>query len=207
MEHYVNSEKLKYVPNPINLPLEYTTSNERNGFLFIGRLVPQKSVDTLVKAFCIAKQHFHGWTLDIVGDGPELNKLKAIVHQNQAEDCVVFHGYQTDVSAYYKKNAIFILPSLYEGLPNVLLEAMTFSMPIIVSDSCPGSVELTAAGECGVTFPANDYVALSSAMADLAKDKEKIKVMGKNSRTKVADFKTPNVLDTWHKIIFEENGC
>lgn len=203
MKPYVNLQKLLYVPNPINRLACINHSKDRKGFLFVGRLVPQKSVHTLMEAFNIARPQLSGWSLDLVGDGPELDNLRKIVQKYHLENEVFFHGYQSAIAKYYEKNAIFVLPSLYEGLPNVLLEAMMFSMPAIVSDSCPGAVELTDNGACGLSFPSENYEMLAAQMITLAKNQQKILDMGNNSRLKVEAFETSNVLNIWRSLLLE----
>lgn len=206
MTPYVSAKKLRYVPNPINPLSDVTLPKKRKGFLFIGRLVPQKSVHTLIEAFGAIETVLQDWILDIVGDGPEMVNLKKMVQEKHLGNKVIFHGHQSDVTPYYKKNAIFVLPSLYEGMPNVLLEAMSFSMPMIVSDACPGAVELTENGQCGFVFPTSEHVSLSKTMLELATDQKKITAMGLNSSNKVKEFHTSNVLDIWQTIIFNQSS-
>ena len=203
MNAYVDLHKLFYVPNPINRVARINLAAKRKGFLYVGRLVAQKSVHTLIEAFNIARNQISGWTLDLVGDGPEFAKLKQIVQRYELQNEVFFHGYQSEVAQYYERNAIFVLPSLYEGLPNVLLEAMMYSMPAIVSDSCPGAVELTDNGACGLNFPSENYEILAERMVSLAKSPDQMKIMGKNSRLKVEAFETTEVLNVWRSLVLE----
>jgi glycosyltransferase involved in cell wall biosynthesis len=199
MRDYVPHTKLKYVPNPLeNLPDAYSGSREKV-VLFVGRLVQQKCVDVLISAFASSRLAMDGWRLDILGDGPERLKLEGLVQKLGIQDHAVFYGHRGDADVFFKRSSLLVLPSLYEGMPNVLLEAMMFSMPFIVSDASSGPVEL-AGNNAGVVVPAGNPDALALALRKFAENPEKIVEMGRAGRHKVDAFNVTNVLAVWDEI-------
>ena len=94
----------------------------------------QKRQDLAVKALALAHQTAPQLKLLIVGDGPDLGALKALVRTEGLEDCVVFVGWTDGMSSVYSAIDALAIPSRYEGVPLVMLEAMLFRLPVIASD-------------------------------------------------------------------------
>ncbi len=103
-------------------------------FLYIGRLIPQKNVEHLLRAFV----EVEGAVLYIVGTGYLQEKLEALVAQLGIAHRVYFLGVRSDIPALMQACDCFVFPSLYEGFSLVLLEAMASQMPIIISDFAAG---------------------------------------------------------------------
>ena len=110
----------------------------KNGYLlFVGRLVPEKGIENLIEAFNALKT---GLKLVIVGDSPEtpdyVNHLKALAHDNPR---VVFTSYLRgrDLAEVYSNALAYVSPSLLEGNPITVLEAMSYGLPVLLSDIPP----------------------------------------------------------------------
>lgn len=99
----------------------------------VGRLVEQKGHKYLIDAFKLIENRFLDLKLLIVGDGPLMNTLKEQVLNIGIEDKVIFTGQRTDIHELLAIINVFVLPSITEGLPLVLLEAMAAGKPIIAS--------------------------------------------------------------------------
>ncbi|MGC8791120.1 MAG: glycosyltransferase family 4 protein [Desulfurella sp.] len=104
------------------------------------RLMPQKNLDNLMKAFAKIHKEYSNTTLTIVGDGKEKNNLENLAKSLKIN--VFFAGYQKDVSIYLYKADLFVLPSIYEGFGNSHIEAIATGLPSIVSKNVP-SIEVT----------------------------------------------------------------
>jgi len=100
--------------------------------MFVGRLVKVKGVDILLRAF--ARLNRPDAVLVIVGDGPERENLEHFVTDLGISDRVIFTGWRNDASKLVSIADVFVLPSLSEGLPQSLLEALAHGVPCIVSD-------------------------------------------------------------------------
>ncbi|MEM6483426.1 MAG: glycosyltransferase [Pseudomonadota bacterium] len=140
--------------------------------LFIGNLVPVKSVDTLVTASAglLRKEGFEH-TLHIVGDGPLRGDLQQLVGGLGMEDRVIFHGAlpHTQLCNWFAASDLVVLPSQNEGVPNVLLEAMACSRPYVAS-RVGGIPEISNHDGCTL-FSAGDAEDLTRAIrSQLAKN-------------------------------------
>ncbi len=102
--------------------------------------------------------------LHLIGDGPLMNSLQTLAGELNVAKQVVFHGYVDNPYPMVHRAQLFVLPSLYEGLPNALLEAMACEAPTLVTD-CPGGIrEATDNGRLSRLVPANDSSALAQAI-------------------------------------------
>lgn len=156
-------------------------------FIFIGRLVGDKGIPELVKAFCRLNKELPDTRLLLVGrEEPQLdpldnNSLKEI-SDNPAIEAV---GQKSDVRPWLLASDIFILPSHREGFPNVVIEAGAMGLPSIVTD-INGSREIIHNGENGLIVPSKNADALYEAMKELAETPEDIRAMAANARPMIA---------------------
>lgn len=133
--------------------------------LFVGRLVEQKNVGVLLDAF----RYCSAWArLDLVGDGPLREELENLAIELGISDRVTFHGWiaRERIPEIYGKAALLGLPSRYEGMSNVLLEAMAAGLPTITTD-VEGTRELVEDGVNGIVVPVGDAKALAREMKRL----------------------------------------
>lgn len=142
---YVNLEKMSILSNAIDLDtlgqlpqIEIATLREQFNISFdkiiigyIGRLSYQKGLIPFIQTLSKDKESFNDCQFLIVGSGEEEEILKKLVHSLDLDELFIFVGFQSDVYPFYQLIDIFFLPSLYEGLPMVLLEAMGSGVPTI----------------------------------------------------------------------------
>jgi len=82
-----------------------------------------------------------------ITDGPDRAPLEQLVEQLGLEDRVIMPGFVTDIERWYARARLFVLPSVYEGLPAVVLEAMAANCPVLTTDCFPLARELASAGD------------------------------------------------------------
>ena len=144
---------------------------------FIGRLSSEKGLEFLLQAFSQAIAKGMQAHLMLVGKGPELSNLRALTQRLGLEQFVSFCGHQESLAGYYEALDILILPSISEGLPNVVLEAMVFEKPVIATRV--GSVPDVITHQVdGLLVPAGDAVALAQALYELSQSAEKRSQIG-----------------------------
>lgn len=156
-------------------------------FIFIGRLVGDKGILELVKAFCRLNKELPDTRLLLVGrEEPQLDPLDSStlkeISDNPAIEAV---GQKTDVRSWLLASDIFVLPSHREGFPNVVIEAGAMGLPSIVTD-INGSREIIHDGENGLIVPVKNANALYEAMKHLAETPEEIRTMAANARPMIA---------------------
>jgi glycosyltransferase involved in cell wall biosynthesis len=152
--------------NPVALPTDYAKQRAgTTGFLFAGRFASNKGIDILLEAAQILHDRGYGgrFRVNLVGKGPLWEDLQA---RYQLPD-VHFLGFVPDegLDALYLEDHVFVLPTLFEGMPTVVLEAMARAMPILVTD-VGATLELVGP-ENGRIIPQRDATALAQAMAEL----------------------------------------
>jgi len=162
--------------------------------LFVGRLVSRKGVDLLLKAFGGLHAEFPTACLDIVGDGPEMNNLRALTRTLGLEGVVTFHGalFGSDLWAKYSEASLFVMPSRQsaydvEGFGTVFLEAGVFGVPSIGTRT-GGIPEAVSDGITGTLIDDDDTEGLRKEISSLLKDPARRKRLGSNARDHVAAF-------------------
>jgi glycosyltransferase involved in cell wall biosynthesis len=137
--------------------------------LFVGRLVEQKNVFVLLRAMKRLRDAGIAIRLRIAGDGPLREQCAQEIADANLVDSVEMLGQRSDTAALMASSDFVVLPSLREGLSNVILEAMIVGRPVIAS-AVGGSVELVQARQTGLLFPSDDDAALADAMRELIAD-------------------------------------
>ncbi len=122
----------------------------------------------------------------LVGRGHLREELEAVAARLGIGDHVVFTGFREDMLEIMATFDIFTLPSLWEGLGIVLLEAMAFRLPIVAS-RVGGITDVVVEGETGLLVPPRDPAALAAALVELLRDGEKRKAMGEKGYRRVAE--------------------
>jgi glycosyltransferase involved in cell wall biosynthesis len=153
--------------------------------LFVGRLVIQKNVPSLIKALNKIVAKGRDFRFYIVGDGPEQIELKKMVSK-EAQSSVKFLGEMSNVNSILPASDFVVLPSLREGLSNTILEAMLAGKPVIAS-AVGGSPELIEDTKTGYLYPSGDENKLVE-LIELMLDSEDsvLEGLGKKGQTKIS---------------------
>ena len=137
----------------------------------IGRLVKQKNQTEIIEALSNVKKK-EQFRLLIIGQGPEKKNLNNLIEKKKLKNLVKISDNQKSKSFYLKKSDIFVLSSLYEGFPNVLLEA-ALNKKYIISSNCPtGPKELIKSYKYGALYKKNSYNHLSKVFQKIADDRK-----------------------------------
>ena len=147
----------------------------------VGRLIPIKGFDLLLRAFAAARDDLPELTLEIAGAGPLDAELR-----KTAPEGVTFLGRVAPVQEVYERNAIVVVPSRGEGFGMVALEAAERGRAAIVSD-VGGLPEIVADGETGIVVPSEDVAALARAIEVLARDEKLVRTYGDAARRRALD--------------------
>jgi glycosyltransferase involved in cell wall biosynthesis len=151
----IKTEKTTVIYNPVeDLVNEQTLLPQhsfRYKFLTVGRLSPEKGIDRLLKALSLLTIDFSFY---IIGDGPEMNNLKALTADLGLANKIFFEGARSEPYENMSDAALFLIGSHYEGLPNAVLEAGMLGIPVVGFDSPGGISEIINDGVNG--FLIND---------------------------------------------------
>jgi glycosyltransferase involved in cell wall biosynthesis len=152
--------------------------------LFAGRLAEQKRVGDLLKALDLVQHIQPDVRTLIAGDGPLRDRLEETAHAYYLDGRVRFLGHRDDVPRLLAAANLVVLPSEYEGLPNVVLEAMRFRKPVVAT-AAPGTTEVVIDGQTGILVPIGDIRLLARAIRDIVRDPALAQRMGEAGRTHV----------------------
>ena len=183
---FLSKRKITIIPNGLEVEKYQVKINAnkkkdkmnipRNKFIIgcIGRLEKQKGQKYLLKAFVDIVNKFPDSVLIFVGDGSDRKKLEKISAALGVEDSVFFLGKRNDIHEILQIIDVFVLPSLYEGMSNALLEAMAAGKIIIATD-IPENKELIENGVSGILVPARSSHTLAKAILDIFMNKPLIR--------------------------------
>lgn len=160
-------------------------------FLFVGRLAPEKNISTLIRAHAQYLQGGGKWSLVIVGDGAERDRLREEASEQIRNGTVVFAGHKgiRELPEIYAFAGCFVLPSLREPWGLVVNEAMASSLPVIVSSRCGCADDLVDHGSNGFIVDAENTSDLVAALERVSKMSEKQRMrMGERSLTIIAEY-------------------
>ncbi|NEQ41002.1 MAG: glycosyltransferase [Okeania sp. SIO3I5] len=170
----IASEKVDVIYNPVLTPelrvkmmesIEHPwlETNEVPVVIGAGRFVAQKDFSTLIRAFAKVRQ-VRPAKLMMLGSGRDEKKLKALVKELNIEEYVAWEGFVSNPFAYMKQAAVFVLSSLWEGLPTILIEALAVGIPVVATDCPSGPSEILANGKYGELVPVGNSEAIASAI-------------------------------------------
>jgi glycosyltransferase involved in cell wall biosynthesis len=173
--------------------------------LQVGRLDPFKGGTVIVAAWKRVAQQVRGARLNLVGDGPERPALEAFAGDLGIADRVVFWGTCQDTVRFYASADVLVLPSLEEGMPNALLEAMASGLACIASD-LPSTRGIVEQGRTGVLVPPNDPTALADAIVRLLNDPGERTRLGLAARARVRPWALSGLIATYLAVYREMCG-
>jgi glycosyltransferase involved in cell wall biosynthesis len=153
--------------------------------VYVGSLIPRKSVRTLLAAHAILERRGKPVTTLIVGTGPLADELRRYAADRSLAR-VLFVGERapSTVPHYLRAGHALVLPSVSEGRPNVVLEAMAQARPVLASD-IPGTREMIEEGRTGLLFPAQDAAGLARCIERLLEHPEQVETMGRQARDRI----------------------
>lgn len=170
--------------------------------LAVGGLHPRKGFDVLLKALARMAVS-QPWQLIIAGEGPERVGLRALAADLGIRDKVTLLGQREDVPDLQAAADLFIMPSLWEGLPLAVLEAMLAGTPVIASAISGIPEAIDPDEDQGLLVPAGDIEALAQAMEDLVGDKERRKRVAAAGQARARkDFTTQAMIDKYEAMYY-----
>ena len=211
--NFVDKDKIdKFLKERKNIKLS------KNTIITVGRLNNQKGHINLIRSFKYVVDKICDAKLIILGQGPLEDKINSEIKKLHLEKSVKLVGYQKNPYFYMKNSSLFVLSSFYEGMPNVVLEAMYTGLPIIVTDCKSGPREILAPNsvlsqeindisyeEYGVLVPVLDNKKYERIMGDaiieLLKDSKLRGRYSIKSKKRIQDFSKEKMMEEWNKVL------
>jgi GalNAc-alpha-(1->4)-GalNAc-alpha-(1->3)-diNAcBac-PP-undecaprenol alpha-1,4-N-acetyl-D-galactosaminyltransferase len=194
-----------YLPNSIDVDLVCEKARQKPEIvpvfvtgpriLAVGRLDRQKGFDVLIEALALLRNRFP-WQLVLVGDGEERDSLERLARSLGVEQAIQWIGLVKNPFPYYVWADLVIVPSRFEGFPNVAMEAMSVGRTVICANCQTGPAELTLQGKYGVLVKTEDPRSLVEAIIKWSEDED--------GRTMVAAMAQKHIRTTYDARIVKE---
>ena len=187
------------INNPKSMVSNVTSDLKSKRFLSLGRFVPVKNYEMLIDIFNIFHKKNKDWELYIVGEGDLKSKYIDKIKKYRLEKYVKIMDYTKDVTDYYLNSSVYLLPSLYEGFPMVLTEAIEFGLPVI-SFSIAVAPEMIKDGKNGFIIDNYNEEKFAKCMLKLANNKKLLNEFGNYSRKLSKNRPNEMILDKWKEL-------
>jgi glycosyltransferase involved in cell wall biosynthesis len=170
-------------------------------FVAVGNLVPRKGHRVLIQALApLTTPDLPGWRLAIAGRGRQKEPLQQLASELGIADRVHLLGHRDDVPDLLAAADVFVMPSLWEGLPLAILEAMFAGKPVVAS-AISGIPEAITSGEQGLLVPGGDVAALSAALREMLVDPARRTAFGEAGRRRAeAEFTIAHMTDAYERL-------
>lgn len=179
-------------------------TGERKDIVTVGRLEKQKNHKLLIEAFAKTASIFPNENLIIYGEGSLKKELVELSKKLNIEDKVIFKGETKEIHEKIKDAKIFVLSSDYEGLPNVVMEAMTLGVPVISTDCpCGGPRMLLDNNKNGILVKVSDVEEIASSIVRILRDSSFAELLGANAKKVAKEFEPNKIFEKWEKYIRE----
>lgn len=188
---------LEHFPEPF--PLE----EKEKRIVAVGRLSWEKGFDRLLDCFALTREKHPDWSLRIVGDGPEQEKLEQKIAELGLGDAVVLTGRLSPagVEEEMKRASLYAMTSLSEGFPFVLLEALSCGLPCVAYDVRVGPAAVIRPGLDGVLVPDGDREAYAARLMELMEDEARRLEMAREAQLHARDYSREKVAGIWETVL------
>jgi GalNAc-alpha-(1->4)-GalNAc-alpha-(1->3)-diNAcBac-PP-undecaprenol alpha-1,4-N-acetyl-D-galactosaminyltransferase len=181
---------MKVIPNALTkFPTINEESKKQNSVLYVGRFEWEKDPEILIKAFSLVAIRFPEWKLLMAGSGPLLEKCQELAKELNSSNNIQFLGKISNVQNLYSEASIYVLPSLIEGFPNSLIEAMSFELPTICFSDIPFE-DIIIPHENGIVVYKRDAKILSEEICGLIENINLRTRLGQNAVIACRNFES-----------------
>lgn len=205
---YQSNLKLKCpivaIPNPMEMP-DSPASYDADSHLILssGRLTYQKGFDLLVEVASKVLPGHPDWTWMILGEGEDRPMLEQKIRDAHLDGRLVLKGRVDDVDSYYRRSAMFVMTSRFEGLPMVLLEAKAHRLPLVSFDCPTGPAEIIEDGVNGTLVPPGDVDSMAAAVNELIESQAKRVEYSAMSGSNANRYDINTIMQNWIRILHE----
>lgn len=196
--------EVEVIPNSVREITNYNVERE-NIILSVGRLSVEKGHRYLIEAF--ADIDFRGWRLQLLGDGPQRKNLRELSVDLGIKESVIFEGFQSDLDFYMQKAKIFVLPSLIEGFPNALVEAMANGLACVSFDCESGPSEIISHRENGILIEMKNVEMLSHCLDELIQSQATRRELGNRAKEVIYKYERSTVGQQYIDFLFKDLQC
>jgi glycosyltransferase involved in cell wall biosynthesis len=168
-----------------------------NRILAVGRLNHQKGFDKLIEAFSLISNEHPSWHIDIFGHGELQEELQIFINNKGLNNNITINPPKEDIYNEYLSSSFYVLSSSFEGLPLVLIEAMSCALPCVSFDCPYGPSEIIADGIDGLLVKNGDVKDLAQKMDWMITHPKERNEMALTARKNAERYKIDNIMRKW----------
>lgn len=198
-EYWEGVKNIKVIPNFITLH-EKNADTDSKRAIAVGRFSYQKGYERMIMAWKKVNGVHPEWTLDIFGNGEEKEKMRTLVDSLGLKGKVMLNDATSDIGKEYEASSVFILSSRYEGLPMVLLEAMSYGLAIVTYDCKCGPKDIIDDNRNGVLVEEGNVEKLADAIIGLMDDDGKRKMLARNAKEESRKYSEDCIMKEWMNL-------
>lgn len=193
--------KVILLPNMLYKVPDVKSNLDNKNIITIGRLEPGKRNEDIIRAF--SKLEDKEWKLYIIGDGIEYDNLNRLVNNLKLENSVILTGHKNknEIEKYMLKSSLFLMASLTEGLPMVLLEAMSYGVPCIAYETASGVCDIIKTNKNGYVIKNRNEKEFIAKINEVTSNKKLRKSLGENAQKTAYEFSKDEIIKIWYKIL------
>lgn len=193
--------KVEIVPNMLYEIPKCNSKLDKKNIITISRLDYGKKNDDIIKSFSKIKES--NWKLYIIGDGKEFNNLKKLINDLNLKNKVILTGYKNkeEINKYMLDSSLFLMASITEGLPMVLLEAMSYGIPCIAYEVPSGVNDIIEDGRNGYIIKNRNEIEYIKRIEEVINDSKLRNNLGTNAKEKSKEFSKEKIVKIWKNIL------
>ncbi|MBG0827002.1 glycosyltransferase family 4 protein [Planomonospora sp. ID67723] len=188
------------IPNAVGTLGRRLSSHDNRVVAAAGRLVAQKGFDLLIPAFGKVVREHRDWRLRIYGTGQKQDELHALIEEHGLRENVALMGQSDRLGEELAQASLYALSSRFEGLPMVMIEAMSHALPVVAFDCPTGPADVLTHGIDGLLVPPGDVDAFAEALGRLVADRELRGRMGAAALETVRGYAPDRVMPMWERL-------
>jgi glycosyltransferase involved in cell wall biosynthesis len=192
-----------HIPNPATFEVREREGVDYKSVISVGRLDPQKGYSMLIDTWVLVKDKHPEWMLNIFGTGDLKEQLEGKINALGLKGNVNLKGKSDEIENEYLKSSFFVMSSLYEGLPMVLLESMSCGLPVVSFDCEWGPREIIKDGYNGFLVETGDVNQLADKICQMIENHELRKTMSLNALEVAKKYDISIVMKKWDALFKE----
>jgi glycosyltransferase involved in cell wall biosynthesis len=210
----ISAEHIRVIPSPVNCaevrekasescPQEIIDMKGKTIFVHVERFAHQKGHRLLLEATELLRKRYDNFVVLCIGDGELFEEIKNEIHVRGLEKHVLQLGRKLNPYPYIKASRALLLTSDLEGMPIILLDALSIGTPIISTDCPTGPREILEDGKYGILLPVGDAQAIADAMWQMINDDNLVCRLTDLGPQRAARYDLPNIIHEWEQLFKE----
>lgn len=199
---FYKNKNIEVIPNPITITDKLVDITSKN-VMAAGRIAPIKGFEKLIEAWEIVAPQYPDWKLNIYGQGEEqyINSLQELINQKKLEKHIIFQPATDNLIEKMTQHSIFVMSSISECFPMVLLESLSVGLPIISFDCPTGPGNIITANEDGILVENQNSETLAEKIVFLISHQDSRKDMSEKGKHNVKRFSEEVIMKKWFEML------